>query len=145
MKKTTISDCSILQLPQRPSDAGNICMVESSINLPFDIKRVFYIHDILNGEIRGVHAHKECQQLVIAASGSFEIEMNDGLHTRKTTLDRPGYGLLIPAGIWITLYGFSQGAICLALASEDYNKEDYIREYNDFLEFKKVHYHSTHK
>lgn len=137
MKKTSVYDCSILELPQQPSLAGNSSMVEGTIGLPFEIKRVFYIYDILSGELRGVHAHKECQELIVAAGGNFEIEMNDGLLTRTVTLDRPGKGLLIPAGIWITVKGFSAGAIILVLASAEYKTEDYISEYTDFLEYKK--------
>ena len=145
MNKTSVYDCSVLKLPQQPSRVGNIWFVESTIDLPFEIKRVFYIYDILSGEIRGVHAHKECQELIIAASGNFEIEMKDGLLSRKVTLNRPGSGLLIPAGIWVTVHEFSSGAICLVLTSEEYKEEDYIREYNSFLDFKKVHYNSTNK
>jgi len=137
MSKTSVHDCSVLELPQRPSRAGNICTVESTVDLPFEIKRVFFIYNILSGEIRGVHAHKKCQELIIAASGNFEIEMNDGLHTRKVTLNRPGSGLLIPSGIWVKVHEFSSGAICLVMTSEEYKEEDYIRGYNDFLDFKK--------
>ncbi|OFY73243.1 MAG: hypothetical protein A2V46_15705 [Bacteroidetes bacterium RBG_19FT_COMBO_42_7] len=137
MNKTSVHDCSVLELPQQPSRVGNICIVESTIDLPFEIKRVFYIYNIHSGEIRGVHAHKECQELIIAASGTFEIEMNDGLLTRKVILNRPGTGLLIPAGIWVTVHEFSSDAICLVLTSKEYREEDYIREYNDFMDFKK--------
>jgi hypothetical protein len=136
MKKVTVFDCSIVEMPRLKNRAGNISIAENNINLPFEVKRVFYIYDIPGGEDRGAHAHKECHQFLIAASGSFEIEMNDGINKRTVVLNRPYYGLHIPPGIWAAEKGFSSGAICLVLASEGYKEEDYIREYNNFLGYK---------
>jgi hypothetical protein len=102
-------------------------------NIPFEIERVFYLYDIPGGEDRGAHAHKECHQLLIAASGSFDIEMNDGVNKRTVSLNRPYFGLHIPPGIWAAEKSFSSGAICLVLASHKYIEKDYIRDYQEFL------------
>lgn len=139
MRRTTVYDCSVIELPKHSFRAGNISIVENNFNLPFDVKRVFYIYDIPGGEDRGAHAHKECHQFLIAASGSFEIEMDDGINKRTISLNRPYYGLHIPPGIWAAEKGFSSGAICLVLTSEGYNEHDYIRDYKDFLTYKNEH------
>jgi hypothetical protein len=136
-KKVSVYDCSLIELPKLQSRAGNITPVSNQKEIPFEIKRIFYIYDIPGGEDRGAHAHKECHQLLIAASGSFEIELNDGVTKRTIMLSRPYYGLHIPPGIWAAEKGFSSGAICLVLTSHGYNAEDYIREYEDFLKFYK--------
>ena len=133
MKKTTVYDCAIIELPKIINRAGNITPVTNNINIPFDVARVFYIYDIPGGEDRGAHAHKECHQLLIAASGSFEIELNDGKNRRTVSLNRPYYGLHIPPGIWAAEKGFSSGSVCLVLASHKFNEDDYIRNFNDFL------------
>jgi len=129
-----VFECSVIELPSNRNRAGNISIVENSINVPFDIKRVFYIYDIPGGEARGAHAHKQCHQFLIAASGSFEVELDDGINKRTVTLNRPYYGLHIPPGIWAAEKGFSSGAVCLVFASHLYNEYDYIREYSEFLE-----------
>ena len=136
MKKVSVFDCSIIEMPRHKNRAGNISIVENNINVPFEVKRVFYIYDIPGGEDRGAHAHKECHQFLIAASGSFEIEMGDGVNKRTVVLNRPFYGLHLPPGIWAAEKGFSSGAICLVLASERYQETDYIREYQDFLNYR---------
>jgi len=133
MKKLSVYDCSVIELPRINDRAGNITPITNNINIPFDIKRVFYIYDIPGGEDRGAHAHKECHQFLIAASGSFEIEMDDGVNKRTVTLNRPYFGLHIPPGIWSAEKGFSSGSVCLVLASQKYNENDYIRDYNDFI------------
>jgi len=130
-----VNDCSIVELPRSQNRAGNISILENNINLPFDVKRVFYIYDIPGGEDRGAHAHRECHQFFIAVSGSFEIEMDDGRNKRSVVLNRPYYGLHIPPGIWAREIGFSSGAICLVLTSNLYDAEDYIRSYNDYLNY----------
>ena len=136
MNKPSVYDCSIIELPRIQNRAGNITPVSNSQEVPFDVKRVFYIYDIPGGEDRGAHAHKECHQFLIAASGSFEIEVNDGKTKRTVMLNRPYYGLHIPPGIWASEKSFSSGAICLVLASHTYDATDYIRKYDDFLKFK---------
>jgi hypothetical protein len=137
MKKNNVFDCSVIELPKISNRAGNITPVTNNESIPFDIKRIFYIYDIPGGEDRGAHAHKECHQFLIAASGSFEIELNDGTSKRTLSLNRPHYGLHIPPGVWAAEKGFSSGAVCLVLTSHKFNEADYIRDYDDYLEFKK--------
>jgi hypothetical protein len=135
MKRNSVYDCSIVELPRIKNRAGNITPVNNSVNVPFDIKRVFYIYDIPGGEDRGAHAHKECHQFLVAVSGSFEIEMNDGITKRTVTLNRPYFGLHIPPGIWAAEKSFSSGAVCLVLASHKYDGKDYIRDYESFQKY----------
>lgn len=137
MKNPTVYDCSIIQLPKIEMRAGNITPITGDVNLPFDIKRVFYSYDIPGGESRGAHAHKECHQFLVAASGAFEVLLDDGVNKRTVLLNRPFYGLHVPPGIWAAEQGFSSGAICLVLASHGYNMDDYIRDYKDFLNYRK--------
>ena len=137
MKKISVYDCSVIELQRINSRAGNITPVTNNVNVPFEVKRVFYIYDIPGGEDRGAHAHKEFHQFLIAASGSFEIELNDGTTKRTVMLNRPYFGLHIPPGIWAAEKGFSSGAICLVLTSHAYDAEDYIRVYSDFIALKK--------
>lgn len=133
MKLPTVYDCSIIELPRIENRAGNITPVEGDVNLPFCIRRVFYSYDIPGGEARGAHAHKECHQFLVAASGSFEVVLDDGRNKRTVLLNRPFYGLHVPPGIWAAEQGFSSGSICLVLASECYTEDDYIRDYDEFL------------
>ncbi len=134
-KKPTVYDCSVIELPKIHFRAGNITPIEGEVHLPFDIKRVFYTYDIPGGESRGAHAHKECHQFLVAASGAFEVALDDGRNKRTVLLNRPFYGVHVPPGIWAAEQGFSSGAICLVFASEKYIEEDYIRDYNEFLEY----------
>jgi hypothetical protein len=136
MSKPTVYDCSIIELSAIKNRTGNITPVTNNKEIPFAIKRIFYIYDIPGGEDRGAHAHKECHQFLIAASGSFEIELNDGNTKRTIMLNRPYMGLHIPPGIWAAEKGFSSGAICLVLTSHGYNAEDYIRDYQNYLSYK---------
>jgi hypothetical protein len=136
VKRTTIYDCSIIEVPRINNRAGNISIVEGLKNLPFVPKRVFYLYDIPAGEARGAHAHKECHQFIIAGSGSFEIALDDGLNRKTVSLNRPFYGAHIPPGIWAHELNFSSGAICLVLASQKYSSIDYIRDYDEFLKWK---------
>lgn len=133
MRGTTVYDCAIIEVPKINNRAGNISIVEGFKNLPFESKRIFYIYDIPAGEARGAHAHKVCHQFIIAASGSFEVALDDGKNKKTVTLNRPFYGIHIPPGIWAHELNFSSGAICLVLASEKYEAQDYIREYSDFI------------
>lgn len=135
MKSPTVYDCSIITLKQIQNRSGNITPICGLENLPFRIRRVFYIYDIPGGKDRGAHAHRECHQFLIAVSGSFEIEMDDGINKRTTTLNRPYFGLHIPPGIWAGEKGFSSGAVCLVLASHKYSESDYIRNYEDYREY----------
>lgn len=135
MKKPTVYDCSVIQLGKIENDRGNLTVVQSGDTVPFDVKRVFYLYDIPGGEARGAHAHKECHQFLIAASGSFEVALDDGTNKRTVFLNRPFLGVHIPPGIWAAEQEFSSGAVCLVLASEGYDESDYIRNYDDFLTF----------
>ena len=137
MDKNTVYDCSIIELPKISDRKGNLTPVYTNDILPFDIKRVFYLYDIPGGESRGAHAHKQCHQFLIAASGAFEVVLDDGRNKRTMQLNRPFYGLHIPPGVWAAEQGFSSGSICLVLASEKYDESDYIRDYQEFLEYKK--------
>lgn len=136
MKKSSIYDCVVLPLSKIHNPAGNITIVEGETHLPFDVKRIYYLYDIPAGEDRGGHAHKELRQLIVAASGAFDVLLDDGVNKKVVTLNRPDYGLLVVPGIWRELMEFSSGAVCLVLASEGYDEGDYIREYEEFSEMK---------
>jgi hypothetical protein len=136
VKRTSIYDCSIIEVPKISNRAGNISIVEGLMNLPFVTRRVFYLYDIPAGEARGAHSHKECHQFIIAASGSFEVSMDDGVNKKTVALNRPFFGLHIPPGIWAHEMNFSSGAICLVLASHKYSAEDYLRDYEEFVKWK---------
>ena len=137
MKQPSVYDCSILPLSKIHNRAGNITIVQGATHIPFDVKRIYYLYDIPAGEDRGGHAHKELRQLIVAASGSFDVLLDDGANKKVVTLNRPDYGLLVVPGIWRELMEFSSGAVCLVLASHVYNAGDYIRDYDRFLEIKK--------
>jgi hypothetical protein len=128
-------DCTVFELPKVKNRAGNITAVQNNIEIPFEIKRIFYLYDIPGGESRGAHSHKECHQFLIAASGSFEVLLDDGKTKRLIQLNRPNIGLHIPPGIWASEINFSSGSICLVFASHIYNEQDYLRNYDDYLEY----------
>lgn len=132
----TVFDCSLIYLPKIKSRSGNITPIHNNIEVPFDIKRVFYLYDIPGGESRGAHAHKQCHQFLIAASGAFEVLLDDGRTQRQVMLNRSDVGLHIPPGIWASEINFSSGSICLVLASGLYDAEDYIRDYKLYLKYK---------
>lgn len=131
----TVFDCSLIYLPKIKSRSGNITPVHNNIEVPFEIKRVFYLYDIPGGESRGAHAHKECHQFLIAASGAFEVLLDDGKTQRQVMLNRSDVGLHIPPGIWASEINFSSGSICLVLASKLYDAEDYIRDYETYKKY----------
>ncbi len=131
----TVYDCSVIELSKIENRAGNITPVTSQLNIPFSIKRIFYIYDIPGGKDRGAHAHKECHQFLVASSGSFDIELDDGINKRTVTLNLPYFGLHIPPGIWAAEKAFSSGAVCLVLASHKYSETDYIRDYQCFIDY----------
>ncbi len=133
-----VFDCTMIELDKHHSNRkGNLTVVENGQTLPFDVKRVYYLYDIPGGESRGAHAHKHLSQLIIAVSGSFRVILDDGKVKRSFFLNRPYQGLYVKPGIWRDLDDFSSGAVCMVLASEVYEKEDYIRDYNEFIEFRK--------
>lgn len=133
---TNINDCELISIHKITNRAGNIAVVESDKLLPFSIKRIYYLYDIPAGKNRGGHAHRELRQLLVAASGSFEVELFDGLDRKKVFLNRPDIGLLIVPGIWRELTDFSSSSVCLVLASEVYSESDYFYDMNSFLNFK---------
>ena len=135
MKEASIYDCSIIELPRLKNRAGNITVVNNNDNIPFEVKRVFYIYDIPGGEDRGAHSHKNCHQFLVAVSGSFEVEMNDGTNKRTITLNRPYYGLYIPNGLWREMNNFSTNSLALVLSSTEFSEDDYIRDYAAFLKY----------
>jgi hypothetical protein len=135
--KNTIYNCSIFQLPKVHNRAGNITALENNITVPFEIKRIYYLYDIPGGEDRGGHAHKELQQFIIAVSGAFDVLLNDGVNKKVVHLDKPYIGLHVVPGIWRELLNFSSGAVCLVIASNTYSELDYIREFTNFIEFRK--------
>jgi len=135
--KILVSDCSLIELPKIENRSGNLTSIQNSIEIPFDIKRIFYLYDIPGGKDRGAHAHIECHQFLIAGSGSFDVLLDDGKSKKLVTLNQPYKGLHIPPGIWASEINFSSGSICLVLASHKYDEKDYIRNYNDFLKYKK--------
>jgi len=129
---STVKDCKVLPLMKIHNRAGNITIIEGNKDVPFDIKRIYYLYDIPGGEERGGHAHKELFQLIVAASGAFDVLLDDGQNKKIVNLNRPDFGLIVVPGIWRELIHFSSGAICLVLSSEIYSEADYIRDYDDF-------------
>ncbi len=133
---TTVDDCRIITLDKHHHANGNLTVVEDFNEIPFKIRRTYYLYDIPGGESRGGHAHKQLYQLIVAISGSFEVTVDDGKQQKTFTLNQPYNGLLIVPGIWRTLQNFSSGSVCAVLASEFYDEADYYREYNEFLQSK---------
>lgn len=135
-KKPTIYDCCVIHLPKIQSRSGNITPVNGADNLPFEIARVFYLYDIPGGADRGAHAHKTCHQFLLAASGSFDILLDDGINKKIVNLNRPYLGLHIPPLVWAQELDFSSGAICLVLTSHKHDANDYIRDYDEFKQWR---------
>ena len=131
-----VEDCKIVNLPKIHNDAGNITVLENNKNIPFDIKRIYYLYDVPMGADRGGHGHYALQQYVVAASGSFTFVLDDGVNKREFFLNDPSKALHIQPGIWREIKGFSSGSICFVLASQKYNESDYIRDYVEYLKYK---------
>ena len=129
----SIENCQIIQLPKIQDVRGNLTFIEGNNHIPFDIKRVYYLYDVPGGASRAAHGHKELHQLMIAMSGSFDAFLDDGKNKKLFHLNRSYFGLYIPPMIWRDLDNFSSGAVCMVLASDYYNENDYFRNYNDFL------------
>lgn len=130
------SEGRIIELPKITDPRGNLTVAESITDIPFDIKRAYWVYDVPGGESRGGHAHKRLKQLVVALSGSFTVTLDDGEEHETFLLNHPWQGLIIETGIWRTLDDFSSGAVCLVLASEPYEEDDYIYDYDEFLKYK---------
>ena len=138
MKGSRVSDCRLMELPKIHSLAGNITSINNGQEIPFTIQRVYYLYDVPGGEARGAHAHRVLQQLIVAGSGGFDIILQDGLDKITIHLARPYQGLYVPSGLWRELDNFSSGAICLVMASTLYAEEDYIRSFQDFVQYKEI-------
>ncbi len=132
---STLLNCQLLNIPKIEDPRGNLSVIENKV-IPFEIKRVYYLYDIPSGAERGGHSHIEQQEFLVALSGSFDVILNDGQNINKITLNKPFEGLLIPNGIWRELKNFSSGAVCFVIASDVFSEEDYIREYEDFVNLK---------
>jgi hypothetical protein len=133
--KNKVFNCSVIDVSKINTETGNITVVENGNNIPFDVKRVYYLYDVPGGEVRGGHAHYELQQYIVAASGSFDVILDDGKNRKTITLNRPNIALHILPGLWRELDNFSSGSICLVLASHKYDEKDYIRGYDDYLKY----------
>ena len=139
--KRVISDihnCNVVEMEKNHNPAGNITVFQNGISQLFDAKRVYYLYDVPGGSERGGHAHKELHQLIVAASGSFDVILDDGRNKKIIQLNRPYFGLLVVPGIWREIVNFSSGAICLVLASEKYDPLDYLREHDEFMIWKSL-------
>ncbi len=124
----------LIDIPKIEDSNGNIAVIENS-TIPFEIKRVYYLFDVPSSAHRGGHAHKNLNQIIIALSGSFDVVLKDGTTTQTITLNKPDKGLLIKTNVWRELENFSSGAVCLVLASAVFDEADYIREYDEFIEY----------
>lgn len=130
-KMTTINNVQVIDITKVHDTRGNLSVIQGE-TLPFEMKRVYYLYDIPSGGRRGGHSHVDCQELLVALSGSFDVIVNDGNEQKKFTLNKPNVGLLIVNGIWRELENFSSGSVCLVLASEVFKEEDYIRNFEDY-------------
>ncbi|MDI1316514.1 FdtA/QdtA family cupin domain-containing protein [Flavobacterium sp.] len=128
---TTIHDSIIINITKVHDTRGNLSVIQED-TVPFEMKRIYYLYDIPSGGRRGGHSHIECQELLMALSGSFDVILNDGNETKTISLNKPNVGLLIPCGIWRELENFSSGSVCLVLASDVFKEEDYIRNFEDY-------------
>jgi dTDP-4-dehydrorhamnose 3,5-epimerase-like enzyme len=134
--RTTVHDCTIIDLPRIVRPEGSITFVESGGHVPFELQRVYYLYDIPGDQFRGGHAHRELQQLFVSCLGAFDVVLDDGTSRRTVTLNRSYYGLYVPAGIWRELENFSSGSVCLVLASLPYDESEYIRDRAEFVRLK---------
>ena len=131
---TRLNACKIVDLPKIMDERGNLTFIEGGNHLPFDIKRVYYLYDVPGGATRGGHAHRNLEQFLIAAMGSFDVILDDGFESQRFHLNRSYYGLYIPSMIWREMSNFSSGSVCLTLASKPYDESDYIRDHYVFKE-----------
>lgn len=133
----TLEDCRLIDLAKHKAGRrGNLTAVQGSLDIPFDISRVYYIYDVPGGESRGSHAHRALQQLIVAAAGSFDVILDDGMDRKCVCLSNPNEALLLPSAIWHQLDKFSSGAVALAITSAPYAESDYIRDYDEFMKFR---------
>jgi len=134
--KATLSDVKIIDLPKIEDPRGNLSFIEEEKHIPFKIKRTYWIYDVPGGQVRGGHAFKEQQELIVALSGSFDVTIDDGVKKKTFSLNRSYYGLYIPAGLWRQMENFSTNSLAMVLSSTHYGEDDYFRNYSDFLKYK---------
>ena len=137
MQHTTVNDSRIIEIRKYTDNRGYLSVIEGGTDIPFEIKRIYYLYMVPEAA-RGAHAHKELQQLMIATSGSVHVTLDDGTEKKTFVLDKPWKGLLVAPGMWRDLDNFAGGTVCMVLASEKYETEDYIRDYNEFLAYKRI-------
>lgn len=135
MRGNSVDDCKIVDIRKFSDSRGYLSVIEGGLDIPFEIKRIYYLY-LVPEAARGAHAHKQLQQLMVATSGSVHVTLDDGQNKKTFVLDKPWKGLLVVPGLWRTLEHFSGGAVCMVLASEKYDPDDYIRDYKTFLEYK---------
>ena len=128
-------DAQIINLPKHLDDRGNLSFIENVTHLPFDIRRVYWIYDVPGGEARGGHAFRDTEEFIVALSGSFDVVIDDGTCKRLFSLNRSYYGLYIPKGVWREITNFSTNSVAVEFASTDYDPEDYIRDYEEFIKY----------
>lgn len=133
MVRRTVDECRIIDLPKIADPRGNLTFIENSRHIPFDIKRVYYLYDVPGGSDRGSHAHKDLHQFIVAMSGSFDVELDDGKNKKRFHLNRSHYGLYVCPMMWRLLDNFSSGSVCMVLASDLYSEHDYLRDYDSFV------------
>lgn len=131
-ESSSVNDCRLITLDKHHHENGNLSVVENGRQLPYDVNRVYYLYDVPGGVERGGHSHRHCHEFILAVSGSFDIEIDDGREKRKVSLNRSNCGLLVVPGIWRVLNNFSSGSVCLVLASDCYDESDYVRDYSEF-------------
>ena len=131
-ESSSVNDCRLITLDKHHHENGNLSVVENGRQLPYDVNRVYYLYDVPGGVERGGHSHRHCHEFILAVSGSFDIEIDDGREKRKVSLNRSNYGLHVVPGIWRVLNNFSSGSVCLVLASDCYDEADYVRDYDEF-------------
>jgi dTDP-4-dehydrorhamnose 3,5-epimerase-like enzyme len=136
MKSSPLDNVRIIEFPKICDPRGNLSFVEGGRHLPFNIRRVFYIYDVPGGETRGGHAHKECSIVLVAVAGSLTVRLTDGVNEKVVQLNRSNKGVLIPPGVWDTMHDFTTGTVCVAFASHQYEEEDYIRDYDEFIAYR---------
>lgn len=133
---TTISDIRIIELPRIEDPRGNLSFIESENHIPFEIARTYWIYDVPGGQSRGGHGYKKLHEFIVAISGSFDLVVDDGKLKQRFQLNRSYYGIYVPNGIWRGLENFSTNSLCMILSSDEYNADDYLRDYDEFLKLK---------
>ena len=136
MANATLNALKLSDIKKSSDPRGNLSVIENQKDIPFDIKRVYYLYDVPGGESRGAHAHKELHPLIIAINGSFVVTLDDGNNKKVITLNRAYQGLYVPAGLWRDLTDFTSGSVCVVLASTPYTAADYIRNYDEFIKWR---------